>query len=348
MKRAVLRIATVLCAAQWLAGSGLPGDDPADGVANAATAAADARGSNAASPGAGAPAPVQAQKVLHPEHAPLLAAVVVGSRLVAAGDFGTILLSDDGGRSWRQAQSVPTRVTLTALQFVDERHGWAVGHSGVVLSTDDGGERWSLRYRAGSDVALFSVRFDDLRRGLVVGSFGFAMRTDDGGANWRRISMGDADAHLYQIFTDPRGATWIAGEMGSVYRSDDGEHFERVEVPYPGSLWGGMASADGSILLWGMGGTLLRSTDGGRSWRETTTGTQNPITAACPLPDRRLVLVGLGGTVLVSTDGGATVRTEIRPARHDYTAVVVANGEPQLFSLAGVEPAQSGENAGGG
>ncbi len=344
MKRALFRIVAVLCAAQWLAGAGVAGDDPVDGVANAATAAPDGRG-GAASSAASAPTPVQAQKVLHPEQAPLLAAAVVGKRLVAAGDYGTILLSDDGGRSWRQAQSVPTRVTLTALEFVDDRHGWAVGHGGIVLSTDDGGEHWNLRHRAGSDVALFSVHFDDLRRGLVVGSFGFALRTDDGGANWRRISVGDEDAHLYQIFTDPRGATWIAAEMGAVYRSDDGENFERVEIPYSGSLWGGTASADGSILLWGMGGTLLRSPDGGQSWRETPTNTQNPITAACPLPDGRLILVGLGGTVLSSSDGGATVSTEVRPTRHAYTAAIVAHGEPLLFSLAGVEPPQPRESA---
>ena len=184
------------------------------------------------------------------------------------------------------------------------------------------------------------MHFDDLRRGLVVGSFGFASRTDDGGATWRRVQLGDQDVHLYQIFPDSRGATWIAAEMGTVYRSHDGERFERVEVPYSGSLWGGMATPDGSILLWGMGGTLLRSVDDGHSWHQTSTDTQNPITAACRLPDGRLVFVGLGGTVLASSDGGATVSTEIRPTRHAYTAAILAHGKPLLFSLAGVEPPQ--------
>lgn len=329
MKRAFLRIAVAVCAAQLLAASGLAGDDPTDGAAKAATTA-----------DADAARPVQAQKVQHPEHAPLLAATSAGERLVAAGDFGTILLSDDGGRSWHQAQSVPTRVTLTALDFVDDRHGWAVGHGGIVLATDDGGEHWTIRHRAGSDVALFSVHFDDPRRGLVVGSFGFAARTVDGGATWERVRLGDDDVHLYQIFSDAKGATWIAAETGTVYRSDDGERFERVEVPYGGSLWGGTALPDGTLLLWGMSGTLLRSADGGRTWTETDTGTQNPITAACRLPDGGLVLVGLGGTVLASRDGGATVRTEIRPTRHAYTAALVARGKPLLFSLAGVEPPQ--------
>ncbi len=330
MKRAALRLFAALCAAQLLAASGLAGDDPADGVAEAATAA----------PGATVQQRAQAQKVRHPEHAPLLAAERAGTRIVAVGDFGTILLSDDEGRSWRQATSVPTRVTLTAVDFVDERHGWAVGHGGIVLATEDAGEHWELRHDAGDDAVLFSVHFEDLRRGLVVGAFGFALRTDDGGATWERITVSDEDVHLYQIFSDAHGTTWIAAEMGTVYRSGDGERFERVEVPYGGSLWGGMAAADGSLLLWGMSGTLLRSVDDGRSWSETATGTDNPITSAIQLPDGRLVLVGLGGTVLASSDGGATVRTEIRPTRHAYTAALVALGKPLLFSLAGVEPPQ--------
>lgn len=329
MKRAALRLLTALCAAQLLAASGLAGDDPIDGVAKAATAS-----------GSPAQPAVQAQKVRHPEHAPLLAAERAGTRLVAAGDFGTILLSDDDGRSWRQARSVPTRVTLTALDFVDERHGWAVGHGGIVLATDDAGENWTVQHGAGDDVVLFSVHFDDLRHGLIVGAFGFALRTDDGGATWQRITVSDDDVHLYQVFSDARGATWIAAEMGSVFRSDDGERFERVEVPYGGSLWGGMAAPDGSLLLWGMSGTLLRSVDGGQSWRRTETDTENPITSAVSLPDGRLVLVGLGGAVLESSDGGATVRTEIRPTRHAYTAALVAHGKPLLFGLAGVEPPQ--------
>ena len=52
----------------------------------------------------------------------MLAVATVGNRLVAAGERGIVLLSDDGGASWRQAR-VPVSVSLTALQFVDGRTG---------------------------------------------------------------------------------------------------------------------------------------------------------------------------------------------------------------------------------
>ena len=309
--------------------AGVPG---APGPVLAMTPAADAAAASAD--------PGQAQKVRHPERAPLLAAARAGTRIVAIGDFGIILLSDDDGISWRQAQSVPTRRTLTAVQFIDDRHGWIVGHNGTVLHTSDAGEHWRALTSPDEDVALFSVSFDDPQHGLVVGAFGFAARTDDGGASWELLEVTDEDPHLYRIFHDAGGAVWIAAEMGNVFRSRDGLTFETVEVPYTGSFWGGMKAPDDSLLLWGMSGTLLRSTDNGRSWRQTDTGTDNPITDACVTSDGRLILVGLSGTVLTSRDNAATVHTEIRPDRRAYTSVIAIDDRLLAFSLEGTENAR--------
>lgn len=281
----------------------------------------------------------QAPKVRHPERAPLMAAARAGSRLVAAGDFGTILLSDDEGRSWRQAALVPTRVTLTALHFLDAVRGWAVGHGGIVIATEDGGERWRIAHRAGADTAFFSVRFADAQRGLAVGAFGLAVATDDGGRTWHEFTVGEgesSDRHLYHLFGDATGATWITAESGVVYRSGDGRAFTAITLPYKGSIWGGMALPDGAILIWGMGGRVLRSVDAGASWRQIDTGTENPLTAGLALADGRIVLAGLGGTVLSSNDRGASFRTEIRPDRLSYTAALESGGAPLLLSLSGI------------
>ena len=62
-------------------------------------------------------------------------------RLVAVGEYGGILYSDDQGVSWSQAQ-VPVQVTLTAVHFPSALKGWAVGHDAVILHSEDGGETW--------------------------------------------------------------------------------------------------------------------------------------------------------------------------------------------------------------
>ncbi|MCK9506152.1 MAG: YCF48-related protein [Porticoccaceae bacterium] len=68
-----------------------------------------------------------------------------GERLVSVGVRGIVLLSDDEGRSWRQARHVPVSVTLADVEFVSPEHGWAIGHSGVLLFSSDGGETWERR-----------------------------------------------------------------------------------------------------------------------------------------------------------------------------------------------------------
>ena len=70
----------------------------------------------------------------------LMDVVNTGTHLVAVGEGGYILYSDNG-QEWIQAQ-VPASVTLTAVSFPTSEKGWAVGHDGVILNTVDGGRTW--------------------------------------------------------------------------------------------------------------------------------------------------------------------------------------------------------------
>jgi hypothetical protein len=106
-------------------------------AADALLFGADAASAPSAAPAA-ADAPVKlpaallrpALKVARPEQANLMAVARAGNRLVAAGERGLIIYSDDSGQHWSQAQ-VPVSVTLTALRFANEREGWAVGNMGA-------------------------------------------------------------------------------------------------------------------------------------------------------------------------------------------------------------------------
>lgn len=272
--------------------------------------------------------------------APMMGAARAGKRLVGVGDYGTVLLSDDSGRSWRQAVRVATRETLTAVSFVDDKHGWAVGHGGIVMATRDAGENWEQVYTAGPEVVLFSVHFTDARHGLAVGAFGYAMATADGGRSWRKLLVGQdeqADQHLYHIFVGSDSALWVTAEAGGLFRSSDGgDSFTPYNLPYKGSIWGGLSLRDGSLVVWGMRGHVLLSVDQGRSWRDVKSGTDQAFTAGIQLASDELVLVGLGGVVARSLDGGHTFATQTRPERQSHTALLATDGTAQSFTLTGL------------
>ena len=105
------------------------------------------------------------------------------SKLVAVGERGHILLSSDGA-DWQQAQ-VPVQVTLTAVYFIDEMHGWAVGHDATILSSSDGGVSWQIQQHLPEmEKPLLDVLFFDKNTGVAVGAYGLFYRTNDGGKHW--------------------------------------------------------------------------------------------------------------------------------------------------------------------
>ncbi|MCA1733570.1 MAG: hypothetical protein LC732_08200, partial [Acidobacteria bacterium] len=57
----------------------------------------------------------------------MLDATRAGDAIVAVGERGLILISEDRGQTWTQVR-VPTRATLTGVWFHDRQRGWAVGH----------------------------------------------------------------------------------------------------------------------------------------------------------------------------------------------------------------------------
>ena len=74
----------------------------------------------------------------------LQAVTLAGDRLIAVGPRGHIVVSADGGATWKQSP-VPVSSDLTSVYFVDAKQGWVVGHDGVVLHTADGGDSWQLQ-----------------------------------------------------------------------------------------------------------------------------------------------------------------------------------------------------------
>lgn len=67
-----------------------------------------------------------------------------GARLVAGGEHGLIILSDDNGKTWRQAK-VAVSATILSIRFATPQVGWAIGSFGTVLHTADAGESWTLQ-----------------------------------------------------------------------------------------------------------------------------------------------------------------------------------------------------------
>lgn len=277
----------------------------------------------------------------------MLDVVHAGARLVAVGDRGHILYSDDQGQTWTQAK-VPTRQLLTAVFFVDEKHGWAVGHDAQILASEDGGVTWTRQYEdLTREAPLLDVWFKDASNGFAVGAYGALLETTDDGKNWENVSdrLDNEDQyHLNAIAAVKDFGLFIVGEQGSMFRSADwGQTWERLEGPYQGSLFGVIGTRQpGTLLAYGLRGNLFRSTDFGSSWepvelKAARGALEFGLSGATLLDDGSLVIVGNGGSVVRSTDDGLTFSVYNRPDRISLSAVTAAgNGNLILVGQGGV------------
>ena len=262
----------------------------------------------------------------------LLDVARAGSRLVAVGEFGHVLLSDNNGETWRQAASVPTRNTLVGVTFIDNQTGYAVGHAATIMKTSDGGDNWTLQYneRRG-ETPLFAVYFADAQNGIAVGGFSYTFETNNGGESWtQRALVEDSydDFHLNDLFTDKKGNIYIPAEFGTVYKSRDrGQNWQAIETGYDGSFWSGLGLANGDVLVFGMRGNVWRSSDAGVTWKQVDTGTDQSVSGGTQLDDGRVVLAGLSGTVLVSSNGGKSFINQPRPDRLSFATAIGKTGD---------------------
>ncbi|MBT0961617.1 WD40/YVTN/BNR-like repeat-containing protein [Denitromonas iodatirespirans] len=275
--------------------------------------------------------------------ASILAATSAGARQVAVGDQGTVLLSDDDGRSFRQASSVPTRVTLTSVSFADPKHGWAVGQWGTILVTEDGGENWRLqRTDTSTDRPLFAIHAIDRQRAVAVGLWSLVLVTGDGGQTWQARQPpappdgGRADRNLLGMFAHGDDI-YVPAERGLVLTSADGGNTWRyLDTGYRGSLWAGIALDDGVLLVGGLRGSVYRSEDRGDTWQAIDVGTTSSITDFADSA-QGVVAVALDGVVLRSTDGGVRFSVAQRDDRAALTAVLTSeSGRTVGFSKRGV------------
>jgi len=237
----------------------------------------------------------------------LLDVIRVDQRLVAVGERGHVVFSDDG-KTWQQADHIPTRSTLTSLFRVGDRL-WAGGHDAVIITSGDRGTTWSRQnFQPERQQAIMDLYFTDKDHGVAIGSYGLVLTTDDGGQTWADAAMVDeeSDYHLNSMVRFNDGRRMIAGEAGYSYRSyDDGASWELMNMPYMGSMWGAIAVPNDCVVFYGLRGHAMESCDFGTTWQELETGTLASLSGAADR-DGLIIMVGNSGTVLTRVNGSVT------------------------------------------
>jgi photosystem II stability/assembly factor-like uncharacterized protein len=235
----------------------------------------------------------------------------LGPRVVAVGERGSILLSDDQGVSWQPASVAPQRnATLTAVVALDGKRLLAVGHDGWILRSTDAGNHWQeIRYDADLGEPLLGIWTAGGDSVMAFGSFGKFYQSLDAGQTWTPQVLDIDSAHLNSMAGGDDGRRMLVGEQGLVLRtSDAGQHWQTLPAFYSGSLFGVVRLSADNWVTYGMRGHVFVSHDFGNTWTQINVGNQLPLYGHVLLPDHTgLVIVGAGSAVVRLDEQGALV-----------------------------------------
>jgi photosystem II stability/assembly factor-like uncharacterized protein len=233
------------------------------------------------------------------------------------GASGTVLKTADGGASWRRMPK-PTDLHLTGVHFASRLEGWACGTGGLILHTVDGGSSWEQQPSGMTDT-LFEIQFVDDRRGYAVGWHGEVRRTDDGGATWARVRTPFSDPQTPAEVVELTGLSFVSRDEGWVvgnhydvilYTNDGGSSWDvqRYDVEN-GNYLGAVYFFDGRTGVavgGGNKGAVLRTTNGGSSWRKEGVPADFPLTGVSFVSATEGWACGYGSCVDYTADGGAS------------------------------------------
>jgi photosystem II stability/assembly factor-like uncharacterized protein len=180
--------------------------------------------------------------------------------IYAAGRWGRMVYSSDGGNSWEQRSSGPLS-TFRDVSFYNENYGIAIGDG--IFTTSDGGDNWIVSTGIGP---LYRCTRPSLNYCFAAGAYNLLKSTDKG-FTWTRHSVSDNNYFQTISFEDTLNgiASTLSGSSPKIFRTfDGGENWQHI------TTLGGYDLKDicfiDSVTVYACGNGVLKSTDGGYNW----------------------------------------------------------------------------------
>lgn len=141
----------------------------------------------------------------------------------AVGYDGTILATEDGGKTWALLQfDAEWGRAYYDVHFSDAQNGFVLGGNGRLWRTSDGGRNWE---------PIESPVFEE-------------------------------QPNLYNMVRLANGTLLITGERGMIARStDDGMTWVQLKSPYTGSFFGSVAVGETGVVMFGLRGNAFHAAD---------------------------------------------------------------------------------------
>lgn len=238
-------------------------------------------------------------------------AVIDNQHAVLVGTDSLILLTTDGGTTWRRPRLPLLSQAVyrwNAVHFVNAQQGWVVGSGGMIIHTSDGGDSWTEQFTIVSN-DFNDVSFANERCGVIVGYNGVVLRTTNGGTTWKWTVP--TSLTLREVNAVDSLNIWASGASRLIIRSTDGGLTwltQTVDTLNPNFSFA--LSMVNARIGWAAGyyRYMWKTTNGGMKWELMNSPWigRGYYTGICFVDDMRGWLLDNSGFIFGTSDGGAT------------------------------------------
>ncbi len=229
-----------------------------------------------------------------------------------AGDRARVYRTLDGGTTWTQIDlsgaELNRNITSIAIFSADT---FSIGYNGAygaagVFRTTDAGQTW-VQYNFPPNTNLGSLQRSRAltisdNEAIIVGMGGIAFRTTDMGLSWNPTTLDANGSFLRDIIPG-----WIVGDNAKMYKFTS---LSNVSPSFPlgydlGTLRDFHAVDYDTFYVAGLGGSILKSTNRGQSWKYVGVPSVTTNLMAISFGNARSgVAVGNNGLVMATQNGG--------------------------------------------
>lgn len=254
-----------------------------------------------------------------------------------AGLDGKIYRTADGGNSAWIEQSGINPAPLNGAYTESASVSYLVGQDGTLIKKDAAGSQMQS--------ISTNTTLNDFHSGMAVGDDGLTIAANGSYWTVSSLSGALAGTDLTAVTEAATGVYYATGKGGKILKNSAGSWTEEVsgtahdlcELAFNGSTLGLAVGKSGSIVRYngtswtnvsqiaslelnascrvpgtntgyvvGNGGTIMKTTDGGKTWTSQNSGTTLNLNGIYFLDALTGAAVGNGGKVLRTTDGGST------------------------------------------
>ncbi|KXK04228.1 MAG: BNR repeat-containing glycosyl hydrolase [Acidobacteria bacterium OLB17] len=260
------------------------------------------------------------------------------------GTDGTLLRTDDGGRTWLPVQKFTTD-SILQIYFTDPSTGWMLCERNIysrgknptsyLRKTTDGGVHWDkVEFEDADRERVTRILFDRNGLGLAFGEGGIFYRLQEDGRTWKKSRAAIHFLLLDGAYSSGMNGAIVGAGGTIVFTQDGGLTWEEATILHDTSTRINSVVFTSAKQGWAVGtnGSIFTATGGGRLWRlvpqDETAATLNNVyfTSA-----RDGYIAGNDGTILHTTDAGAHWRVESTRVTHNLNKIVF-NG-PTGFAI---------------